>query len=66
MDEQQRAVFLISQSVCAMAELFAMRSHDEAQIANGRTQVYTEEAYAKVVDRYGIGHNAAVAWLLGQ
>jgi hypothetical protein len=65
MDETQRAAFLIAQAVCAMAEIAAMQAENQHRIAIGRTDLYGEDAFNAVPDRYGIHHNAALTLLHG-
>lgn len=66
MDETQRAAFLISQAAAAMIEALGMVADNQERQANGHALAYDGEAFQGVIDRFGIGHNAAVTWLTGQ
>lgn len=66
MDETQRAAFLMAQAAAALIEAFGMVADNMERTANGHTIAYDGAAFQAVIDRCGIGHNAAVTWLTGQ
>ena len=63
MNENQRAAFLIAQSVCAQAEIAAMTAENMQRQAVGSSMAYGDESFNAVIDKYGISHNAAIAFL---
>lgn len=63
MNEEQRAAFLIAQSAAAMIEALGMVAAN-AQSASDRQ--FAKHEFDALIDRYGLGHNAAVTWLHGQ
>lgn len=66
MNEEQRAAFLIAQSAAAMIEAMAMASTNQHRAFDNEPPAYERGAFLDLIDRYGIGHNAAVSWLTGQ
>lgn len=66
MNEEQRAAFLIAQTACAMIEAMAMASTNQQATVEPGLLPHTGDDFRALIDRYGIGHNAAVTWLLGQ
>ena len=65
MNETSRAAFLQSQVACAMIEAMGMQAENEQRKAVGHSMAYTEDAFVQLIDRYGIGHNAAFTSLQG-
>lgn len=65
MDETQRAAFLIAQAACMAAELAAMQERNRVDIIAGRGVTHGPADMEGLVDKYGLGHNTAVTWLLG-
>jgi len=62
MDDQMKSAFIVAQAACANAELMAM------QAANAQTpddQPYNYEAFMAVQDKYMIGHNTVISYLMG-
>lgn len=66
MNEEQRAAFLIAQTACAMIEAMGMVADNQMRAFSNEPPAYTKGAFDALIDRYGLGHNAAVTWLLGQ
>ena len=58
MTPEQAAAYVYAQAVAAQAEIFAMRSHDEWELARGGNGIYTEASYQQVIEKYGLHHNA--------
>ena len=65
MNSQQmaNAAYLFSQSVAALAEIEAMRTLNQDREHRGHAQGYNEEAFVAVIDKFGLGHNAAITAL---
>ena len=60
MDEQQRAAFLISQSVAALIEAMGMHAENMQRKHLGHSMAYTEDSFLRLIERSGVGHNAAL------
>ena len=60
MDEQQRAAFLISQSVAALIETMGMHAENMQREQLGHSMAYTEDSFLLLIERSGVGHNAAL------
>ncbi len=58
-----KAAFIISQSVCAMAEIAGMVSDNQLAAQLGERVVHGPYHFEKVIEKYGIGHNAVVGFL---
>lgn len=54
MTKQEKAALIISQSVCAMAELMAMQAENMKDVSNGDSLSYTYEYFMKIPKEYGI------------
>ncbi len=65
MTEEQRAAFLISQSVATMVEALGMVAANDNRKNRGEAMAYDEDAFRKLLDESGIHHNAALALLRG-
>jgi len=63
MDETQRAAFVISQSICCMAEMEAMKAENDARARRGYTQAFTSNQFMELPDKYGLGHNTIIQFL---
>jgi hypothetical protein len=66
MNEEQRAAFQIAQASCAMIEALGMLADNQQATIRGETAPFHKANFDDLIDRYGIGHNAAVTWLTGQ
>lgn len=63
MDENARAAFLIAQAACAMAEAAGMQAENQLCAHRNRPPDYREVDFQRIINKYGIGHNAALTWL---
>ena len=63
MNENQRAAYIISQSICAMAELMAMQAENAQREHSGESMAYRETDFVEVIDRYGLSHNSVLLYL---
>ena len=57
------AAFLQSQAACAMAESAAMTAENMQRQHLGQSMAYVEKDFMDRIDKYGIGHNAALTTL---
>lgn len=60
MDPVQRAAFLMSQTACALIEAMGMQALNKQREALGHSMAYDDQAFADLIDKYGISHNAAL------
>ena len=64
MDREQRIVFVQAQTVCAMAEIEAMKAANREREDQGKALAYDEAAFMSVPDQFLIGHNAVISYLM--
>jgi ABC-type uncharacterized transport system ATPase component len=65
MGEEQKAAFLMAQTVAAQIELAAMQAENETRTMQGYSLAYSEEDFLALIGKYGIGHNQAIMTLRG-
>lgn len=58
MTNEQKAAFIISQSVCALAEIEGMKVFNKERKQRGESIGYSEEAFLGVPAKYGIDQYA--------
>lgn len=63
MDEVQRAAFLNAQTACALIEALGMAADNQFSVIRGGLPIHEKDSFDALIDRYGLGHNAAVTWL---
>lgn len=63
MTEEQKAAFIFSQSVCAIAEIESMKALNKYREKRGETIAYCDDDFIAVIEKYGIGHNAVLSHL---
>lgn len=63
MEKQDRAAYINAQSACAMIEAMAMQAENTRRKQLGESLAYTETDFCALIERYGISHNATVAFL---
>lgn len=66
MNEMQRAAFLQAQAACAIVEGMGLLAHNQEDIRAGRPPAFGRADFEALIERYGIGHNAALSWLQGR
>ena len=66
MTDEQRAAFLISQTTCAMIEAMGMHADNMQRQHQGASMAYDGGAFENLINKYGIGHNAALDTALGR
>ena len=62
MNEQQKAAYIFSQSVCALIELEAMKQANRDREANCQASAYREEDFMELFNKYFIGHNDVIGY----
>ena len=65
MDQNMRVAFVMSQVICATAEIEGMKAENSIAEACGRTIPYGEKAFNDVPNKYGLGHNDVLGHLRG-
>lgn len=60
MTDEQKAAFIFSQSICALAEIEGMKAENKYRERRGEATAYNEKSFFDVIDKYGIHHNAVV------
>ncbi len=63
MNEEQRAIFLFSQSVCALLKGLGMISTNLVRLHRGEAMAYEDDAFELLIKEFGIGHNDAILTL---
>ena len=63
MTAEERAAFIISQSVVAMIEAMGMVAENDVRKHRGEAMAYDEYSFQQLIERSGIHHNAAVNFL---
>jgi hypothetical protein len=61
---EQAAAFIYSQTVCALAEIEAMKIANVERAMDNYSPAYDEDAFRAIPEKYGIGHNATIRMLL--
>ena len=62
MDSQQiaQAAYINAQVACAMITAMGMQAENMQRSMLGQSMAYTHEAFAELIEEYGIHHNATV------
>ena len=60
MTPEQAASYVFAQSVAALCEIEGAKAANETRRRNGLADAYDDAAFAGIIDRYGLGHNAVV------
>ena len=63
MTPQEKAAYLITQSMCALAEIAGMQADNQEREHLGLAPAYQEKAFAAVPEKYGICHNQVMEYL---
>ena len=66
MNDEQNLVYIKSQLLCAEIEMNAMIAENKQREILGQSMAYTEDAFMKLIEKYGIYHNAIVSSLCNQ
>lgn len=65
MDEAGRAAFIISQAACAIIDAAGMTAENKQREHNGQSMAYVDADFFRLIDKYGIHHNAVVSFIRG-
>ena len=63
MDKEQRLTYINAMTVCAQIECAGMVAENEQRKAVGYSMAYTGEDFDRVINKYGIHHNAVISYL---
>ena len=58
MTPEQKAAYVMAQSVAAMATIEGMKTTNVERELQGHTLAYAEDAFTQVINDYGLHHNA--------
>lgn len=63
MDEGQKTAYMNAQVACAMIEMQGMVAENlRRQIEMSDSPLYVEADFARLINKYGIHHNAVITW----
>ena len=60
MNENENAAYVMSQAACALIEAMGMHAENMQRQQLGQSMAYSDEAFLKLINRYGIHHNAVI------
>jgi hypothetical protein len=60
MTPDQKAAYVMAQSISALAEIEGMKAENTYRQMRGETIAYRDEAFFSVCEKYGIHHNATI------
>jgi hypothetical protein len=66
MSETERAALLLSQTACAVIEAMGMQAHNQLCDRAGVPNEYGKHEFDSLIEKYGIGWNAALTTLQGR
>ena len=58
MTPEQKAAYVNAMSASALIEAMGMQAENQQRAAVGHSMAYTEDDFMKVIEKYGIHHNA--------
>ena len=62
MTEEQKAAYIIAMAQCANAEVAGMQAANWARAAIGEKPMYLQSDFERVINKYGIHHNAIITF----
>jgi hypothetical protein len=65
MDHAARVAFIQAQTVCAIADIEAMKATNRRRRLEGGPDYYKAADFRAVPDKFGLGHNAVIQYLSG-
>ena len=63
MTDEQKAAWIMSQSVCALADIMGMHAENMARDARDEMMAYEDEAFFEVPKKYGIHHQQVIDFI---
>jgi hypothetical protein len=61
MTSEQKAAYIFSQAVCALAEIEGMKAGNSHRLSTDGCISYDDEAFFAVAEKYGLGHNSVIS-----
>ena len=62
MTPEQQAAYIMAQTAAVQAEIAGMQGENTFREMQGKTIAYDHAAFTKLIDEYGISHNAVVGF----
>ena len=63
MDKEQRLTYINAMTACAQIECAGMVAENKQREVEGKSMAYTGEDFDRVINKYGIHHNAVISYL---
>lgn len=60
MTPEQAASYINAQAVAAHIEALGMQAENAQRVTENKALAYGEEAFASLIDRYGLSHNSII------
>jgi len=64
MTNEQKAAYIVAMAACANAEIAGMQAENQQRQVLGHSLAYVESDFQAVPIRYGIHHNAVIAFFM--
>ena len=64
--EFRQATYVFAQAVAALARIEGMKAFNQERQNNGYSLGYSEDAFEKIIEDFGLGHNSVMTILNGQ
>lgn len=61
MTSEQKAAYVMAQAACVMAIAHGMQAENNLRRMQGRTPTYTLQDFEKLLEQYGVHHNAVLS-----
>ena len=65
MTDEQKAAYVVAQSVCAIAEIVGMQAENQQRMHRGESLAYVEQQFNDVIARNCISHNQVLSLFHG-
>ena len=65
MTEEQKAAYVISQSIAALAEIEGMKADNMQRDVEGNSMAFRQKDFQDLIERYGIHHNGVIGLFRG-
>jgi hypothetical protein len=66
MDDAQKAAFVMSQVVCAQAEIAGMQAENTTRMTAGEPLRWGLQDFQNVPSKYGLWHNDVISYFTGR
>lgn len=65
MTDEQKAAYVVAQSICALAEIEGMKAENQQRMHRGESLAYVEQQFVDVIGRNCISHNQVLSLFHG-